>query len=106
MSRSYYQMIELAVEPHESEIVISSGSPLHSLSNAQELRLLLLVGALSSRPAQQPFELAANFEHEELVAGVDVRYQNPFPRQNRDQPFDREPLQRLANRRSTDADRR
>ena len=92
MSRIYYRMIELAVEPHESEIVTSSGSPLHSLSNAQELRLLLLVGTLGSRPAQQPFELAANFEHEELVAGVDVRYQNPFPRQNRAQPFDRERL--------------
>src|SRR5262249_45082875 len=51
---------------------------------------------------EQTLELAANLEQQELMARIDVGDENALARQDGDQPFAREPLQRLADRRAAD----
>ena len=50
-----------------------------------------------SAPArlEQALELAPHFEHQKLAARIDVGDQNALARQDRNQPFEREPLQAL-----------
>jgi hypothetical protein len=54
----------------------------------------------------QPFQFAAQFQHLELAADVDLRHDDAALGQDRHQPFARQPVQRFADRRAADAQAR
>jgi len=49
-----------------------NSSAIHTQRNLGELIALMLVGTLGPCAAQQAFDLAAHFQHEQLIARVDV----------------------------------
>src|SRR5262249_6488377 len=57
--------------------------------------------SLGTGATKQALYLAADFEYQQLAARIDIRYQNSFTRQDRDEPLARQPLQSFADRRSS-----
>src|SRR5262249_42893713 len=62
--------IELAVEPHESDVIVGLGSAVHALRDLQQLFALVLVGSFGSRAAEQALDFAPYLEHQQLIARI------------------------------------
>ncbi len=101
-----HKPIELAVEPHESDIVVGLGGAVHAAGDFLKFSRCSLGRAFGAGAAQQPLELAAHFEHQKLMPRIDVRNQNALARQDDHQTLMRQPLQRFAHRRSPDPEGR
>jgi hypothetical protein len=64
--------IQLAVEAHETDIVIGLPCPIHALRDTLEPLALPRRGALRAQPGQQPFEFPPHFEHQQLLARISL----------------------------------
>src|SRR2546430_13207331 len=100
------QAIELAVEPHEGDVVIGLGTAVHALRDLQQLFALVLVRPFSPRPAEQALDLAPHLKHQQLIARIDIRDENTLARQYGNQAFACQPLQGFADGSSADFDHR
>ena len=106
MSRIDHQAVELAVEPHEGNVVVGFGGAIHAVGDVLQLLSLLLGGPFGASPAEQTLQLAPHLEHEQLIARVDIGDENALARQDSDQTLAGKPLQRFANGRAADLERR
>ncbi len=75
----------------------------HLAGDVLQLIALRFAGALGAGAAQEPLELAADLEHQQLRARIEIGDQNALARQDGDEPLARQPLQRLADRRAAEA---
>ena len=98
MRRVHHELIEFAIEPHEGEVVVVLCRLVHAAGDALEPRALHRGCPLRAGAAQQPFELAPYLQQQQLVARIDVGNQNALARENGNEPFAGEPLQRLTDR--------
>src|SRR5947207_1583055 len=88
-----------------SSINRSSARAAPSSSPLEIARAICGPGAARRASCDQMLEFAAYLEPPQLVFDVDLRDDDAAPRQDREQPLAREPLQRFADRRAPDAKR-
>src|SRR6202034_4376586 len=105
MGGLHHKPIELPAEPHEGDVVVGLGGTVHAARNVQQLLALLTGRTVGAGTAKKALKLAAYFQHEELMARIEVRYQNSLTRQDDHEALVREPLQRLADRSAADVER-
>ena len=99
------EFVELAVEPHEGDIVLRDRGLEHALGDLVKPAPVASARALRRQPCHQPLEFPAHDQQFELALHVDVRHHHAPPRDDHDEPLPREPLQCFPHRRAPDAER-